>query len=131
MDKFLSFEGKTGTYVLYTVTRINSILKKAGVSYESPARFTAIHSEDERELMRLILATPEVFEAAVSDRAPNHLCENAYQLAVAFSGFYHNHRILDEADEEKKQNWLSLCLLVRRLILLQLDILGIEAVENM
>ena len=131
MDKFLSFEGKTGTYVLYTITRINSILKKAGVSYDAPASFTGVYSDDERDIMRMILATPEVFTAAVAEGAPNYLCENAYQLAVAFSGFYHNHRIMDEADEVKKQNWLSLCLLVRRLILMQLDILGIETVENM
>ena len=72
-----------------------------------------------------------MFATAVAERAPNYLCENAYQLAVAFSSFYHNHRILAETDENKKTTWLSLCLLVRRLILLQMDILGIDTVENM
>ena len=131
LDKFLSFEGKTGTYVLYTVTRINSILKKAGVAYDAPVDFRGIYSDDERDILLKILGTPEVFATAVAERAPNYLCENAYQLAVAFSGFYHNHRILAETDEDKKATWLSLCLLVRRLILLQMDILGIDTVENM
>ena len=59
------------------------------------------------------------------------LCEHAYQLAIAFSKFYHDNRIIDEPDPEKKQSWLSLIALVRRVLCLLLELLGIEPVEHM
>ena len=59
------------------------------------------------------------------------MCENAYQLAVAFSRFYHDNRILDEQDDAKRANWLALCELVRDQLCRHLNILGITPVENM
>lgn len=128
LDKFLSFEGKTGTYLLYTVTRINSILKKTG---EDTGAVTGIYSDTERELILKILLSGEVFRRALAEKAPSFVCENAYQLAGVFSKFYHDNRVIDEPDEQKRASWLALIQLVRRLILLHLDTLAIDAVENM
>ncbi|MDR1630720.1 MAG: arginine--tRNA ligase [Oscillospiraceae bacterium] len=132
IDKFLSFEGKSGTYLLYTVTRINSILRKAGTE-ESAAPFDTkqVFSDAERALYLAVLMTTEAFRLALQEKAPNYVCENAYLLATLFSAFYHDSHILNEADAEKKAAWLSLCVLVRRLLLLHLDVLGIEAVDRM
>lgn len=128
LDKFMSSEGKTGIYLLYTVSRINSIMKKAG-NFKS--ELSGIYSEDERDLILKMIMTGDVFERAMNEKAPNYICENAYQLAVAFSHFYHEHHIIDEPDEKKKASWLALAKLTRTMIIKHLDILGIETVENM
>lgn len=128
IDKFLSAEGKTGIYILYTISRINSIMNKAeGLKPE----FRGIYTDAEREIMLRLLMTGDAFRLAMSEKAPNYVCENAYQLAVAFSRFYHENRILDEEDEDKKLSWLALSLTVKRVITAHLDVLGIETVENM
>ncbi len=131
LDKFLAFEGKTGTYILYTITRINSILKKAGVSPEENPEIKGIYSATERELLLNLLLTGERFVKALEERAPNYICDNAFTLASLFSGFYHDNRVVDEADPEKKESWLALLLLTKKMLLVHLDVLGIEAVENM
>lgn len=131
LDKFLSFEGKTGPYLLYTITRINSILKKVGADYENTLPVTGVYTNAERDLILKILLTPDVFRYATEEKAPNYLCENAYQLAAAFSRFYHDTRIIDEPDLDKKSSWTALSTLTRKLLIKHLEILGIEAVENM
>ena len=128
MDKFLSFEGKTGTYLLYNITRINSVLKKV----DAPADSRIVVTEDaERELVLKLLLTPEAFAKALSEQAPNLVCENAYLIAQAFSKMYHDCPIASEADAAKKASRIALCRLTKDVLLKHLDVLGIEAVENM
>lgn len=131
LDKFLAFEGKTGTYILYTVTRINSILKKSGLDYDAEIGDVTLYSESERALALKILQAGENFALALREKAPNYVCDSVYQIAAAFSKFYHDNKIIDEKDENKKKSWLSLCLLTRKMILKHLDILAIDTVENM
>ena len=130
-EKFLSFDGKTGTYLLYTVTRINSILKKAGIDYGEKRELTGIFSDGERELALQLALCGESFEKALEDMAPSALCESAYNIASSFSKFYHDNRILTEEDPAKQSGWLALSLLTRRLLVKLLDCLAIETVENM
>lgn len=128
LDKFMSTDGKTGVYLLYTVSRINSIMKKAeGIT----PRLTGVYSEAERSLILKMIMTGDVIEHAMTEKAPNYICENAYQLAVAFSSFYHENHIISEPDENKRSSWLALAALTRKMIVKHLDILGIEPVENM
>lgn len=131
IDKFLSFEGKTGTYLLYTITRIHSILKKAGVAYDADLKLSCVNSDVERELLLRIMLTGETFLHALGEKSPNEICDNAYQLALLFSRFYHDSHILTEENEEIRTTWLALLVLVRKLLLRHLDVLGIESVEHM
>ena len=103
-------------------------MKKAG---ESRSEFTGIYTNAERELMLKLVMTGDTFNYAMDEKAPNYVCENAYQLAVSFSRFYHENHIMDEQDEAKKASWLALAKLTRKVIVKHLDILGITAVENM
>ncbi len=128
IDKFIAFEGKTGTYLLYTVTRINSILRKAEQNGE---KITGIWSETERNIIIRMLMTGETFKRALNEKAPNVIAENAYFAATDFSRFYHDTRIIDEADLNKKSSLLALCNATRNYIKMQLDVLGIETVEKM
>ncbi len=130
LDKFLSFEGKTGTYLLYTITRINSILKKTNSENNSSA-VNMLYTDTERELILTILLTGDAFRHAIDEKAPNYICDNAYKLATVFSKFYHDNHIINEPDEEKRNNWLALISFTRKLLLRHLDILAIEPVENM
>lgn len=131
LDKFLSAEGKTGAYLLYTVTRICSMLRKLGLDDEGEIETGNIYTESERELMLSIALTGETFEKALAERAPNYICENAYQLSVLFSKFYHDNHILSESDKDKQAAWISLCRLVKKLLIKHLDVLAIEPVDKM
>jgi len=129
IDKFLSFEGKTGPYILYTITRMFSILGRAG---EEPALCPQkIYTDAERQLLLGIIHTGEAYARAMNEKAPNYLCENVYTLASVFSGFYRDCHILAETDAAKRADWLALLSLTKRVIEKQLDILGIDVVENM
>ncbi len=130
LDKFLSFEGKTGTYILYTITRANSILRKAGEN-AGTGGVGGVYSEAERNLMLKIIQTGDAFWAAARDKAMNYVCDSAYQIAAAFSLFYHDNHILSEPDAVKRASWLNLCSFVRSLLTLHMDVLGIETVEFM
>lgn len=131
LGKFLSFDGKTGTYLLYTVTRINSILSRAGIDSLSDLTPSGIYSDAEREIVLDIILSGEAYQKALSDLAPSVLCDCAYNLASAFSRFYHDNRILSEEDGEKRTSWLALCLITRRVLVKLLETLGIEPVEHM
>lgn len=130
LDKFLSAEGKTGAYLLYMMTRINSVLTKAGVTDESIS-LNGVYSDSERDLLLLEALSGEAVVRAVDEKAPNYVCENAYKIAVAFSKFYAENHIISEADEAKKQSWLSICLLTQRVLRKHCDILGITPVKKM
>ncbi|MEI6578892.1 MAG: arginine--tRNA ligase [Eubacteriales bacterium] len=131
LDKFLSFEGKTGAYILYTITRINSILKKVGTAYDTVLPMTYVYTDIERELILKLILTGDVFSRAIEEKATNYICENAYEIAANFSSFYHESHVVDEADEAKKLFWVALIALTRKMLLMHLDVLGIDAVENM
>ena len=131
LDKFLAAEGKTGSFLLYTIARINSILSKVDAAPAAPVLCGGVDSESERDLLLRLALSNEAFITSFAERAPNFVCENAYQLASVFSKFYHNNHILSEEDAEKKQLWLSLCLATKAVLQKHLDVLGIEAVEFM
>lgn len=130
MDKFMAPDGKTGSFLLYTIARINSILKKAegaGEQFDS----AAVYTDSERDLLLKISLSGEAFALAYREKAPSVICENAYQLASAFSKFYHDNHILTEEDADKKRAWLNICTAVRTVLEKHLDVLGIEPVEMM
>lgn len=130
LDKFLSAEGKTGIYLLYTVARIQSILKKAN-DRDERIHLHAVSDDEERELLLKLILSGEAFQTAFEEKAPNIVCENAYQIAAAFSRFYRNHHILSETDSARRKTWIGLCLLTKKMLLKHLDVLGIEAVDRM
>lgn len=129
LDKFMAADGKTGSFLLYTIARVNSILKKA----ELPDGFkpTQAYSDSERDVLLKLALSGESYALAYREKAPNIICENAYQLASAFSKFYHDNHILTEEDENKRNSWLAVCSAVKTSLEKHLDILGIETVDLM
>lgn len=127
LDKFLSFEGKTGPYLQYTVCRINSVLNKA----QAEGGQINIESDEEKEIIKNILKLNSSYEIAYKEKSLNNLCLASYDLASAFSTFYNNHKILTEKDERKKASYISLLKLVKKALTQALDVLAIEVPEKM
>ena len=133
VDRFISFEGNTGPYILYTIVRIKSILNKYkelnGDVNGLVIKPTTIDSE--RALMLEVSKFNEVIENACKDNAPHRLCQYIYDLANAFNSFYHENKIIAEEDKEKQNSWISLINLVRGILETCIDLLGFEAPERM
>ena len=127
LDKFLSFEGKTGPYLQYTVVRINSILKKVGLD----AGELKIHFDEEREIIKAILKLNSAYEICYNEKSLSALCLATYDLASAFSTFYNNHNVANEKDECVKRSFVALLLLVKKKLMQALDVLAIEVPEKM
>lgn len=130
IDRFASFEGNTGPYILYTIVRIKSILNKSE-GFNAENSILAPQSESERGLMLQLSKFNEVIELSFRDRAPHKICEFIYELSNNFNKFYNDTRILSEEDESKKASWLSLINLVKNVLEQGLDLLGMESVERM
>lgn len=131
VDKFMVSEGKTGVYLLYVIVRINSILKKVTVQDKKPYKLSGVYSQSERDLLLKLALSGKAFIDAYNEKAPNIICENAYQIAVAFSKFYHENNILSESDQQKKGSWLALCVITKDILEKHLDALAIDTVDMM
>jgi arginyl-tRNA synthetase len=131
LDRFVSFEGRTGPYLLYSAVRMQSILRKAVDEGLAPGPILAPASDYERNLMLALLRLPEVLSRAAEHRAPNHVALYAYELAAEFSRFYEHCRILDESDPALQAGWLGLVELTLREVSFLLDILVLQIPERM
>lgn len=132
IDRFASFEGNTGPYILYTVVRIKSILKK--VAEEGIVITNSIlnpFSDTERSLMLCLSRFNEVIENSYEDKTPNKICEYIYDLSNLFNKFYHENKIISEENAEKKMSWINLINLTLGILITCLDLLGIEAPDRM
>jgi arginyl-tRNA synthetase len=130
LERFSKFEGKTGPYLQYAAVRIQSMLRKAR-EQGADARTPAIHSPEERKLVLMLLTLGDALVAAEEKRAPNMLCEYAFELAQDFSRFYGAHHVLSETDESLRASRLGLCARVLAVLTQVLDLLGIEVPERM
>jgi arginyl-tRNA synthetase len=131
LDRFTSFEGKTGPYLQYGAVRIQSILRRAAERGLQPGQILAPTVAQERDLMLRLVRLPEVIGRAVDLRAPNTITEYAYEVATEFNRFYEACHILSEADPARQASWLALVDLTLRTLRDLLDLLGIEIPERM
>lgn len=133
IERFTSFEGDTGPYILYTIVRIKSILNKyreRGGDLQAAALQEA-EGALEKDLMMELAQFNEMMESACAEIAPHKVCAYIYDLANAFNSFYHETRILAEEDEGKKAGWIALLVLTCRLLETCIDVLGFAAPERM
>jgi arginyl-tRNA synthetase len=131
IDRFTSFEGKTGPYLHYASVRVRSVLAKAvaaGAGSPGPVR---IATKEECELALALLQFGETVRDAIEKRLPHYLCEHAFALAQSFSKFYAACRIVDEADVGLRASRLTLAAAAGRQLDLILDLLGMPAPEKM
>ena len=131
LDRFASFEGKTGPYLLYTAVRIKSILRKASDQNLTIGPLVAPSSNNERSLLLKLAALPDQLKTAYEQRAPHFLCDYVYDLSSVFSAFYRDHHILREGDAARQASWLELSRMSLSVIELVTGILGIDVPDRM
>ena len=133
VDRFTSFEGNTGPYILYTIVRIKSILNKYKENGNTldDTRILGAGSESEKALMLEAAKFGSVMETAYQELAPHKICAYIYDLANAFNRFYHETKILAEEDKAKQKSYIGLLKLTRDILNTCIDLLGFEAPERM
>ena len=135
IDRFTSFEGNTGPYILYTIVRIKSIFSK----YEAMGKdvsacssvIKAADSENEKNLMLVLSRFNAVMENAFEETAPHKICAYIYELANAFNGFYHGTKILSEENEEIQKSYIAVLCLTKSILETCIDVLGFSAPDRM
>ena len=129
VDRFTSFEGNTGPYILYTIVRIKSILKKFG--QEIPTAITVPDGVAQKALMLDMTRFADVFAQASAEYAPHKLCAYIYDLANDFNRFYHETKILAEEDQDKKKGYIALISYCKDILETCIELLGFSAPEKM
>ena len=132
IERFTSFEGNTGPYILYTIVRIKSILKKYTVKNSLPdAPILGAHSASEKNLMLVLSRFNAMMENAYEEKAPHKICAYIYELANAFNGFYHETKILSEEDLKVQASYIGLLVLTKNILETCIDVLGFSAPDRM
>ncbi|ROR27185.1 arginyl-tRNA synthetase [Mobilisporobacter senegalensis] len=135
IERFTSFEGNTGPYILYTIVRIKSILNKykeiTGKEIKEDIKIMPPSSESETALMLEISKLNETIYNAFAENAPNRVCQYIYDLANAFNKFYHGNKIISEENPERRDSWISLITLAYGILNTCIELLGFEAPERM
>ncbi len=146
LDKFTSFEGNTGPYILYTIVRISSIIRKfmqeQGVGEDvdvadyiknHAVEFDILPIEDKsgRSLETLLTRYQDEINGAWKDLAPHRICSYIYEVSNAFNSFYHDVKFLSEPDEAKKKGYMGLLMLTWKTLNTCINTLGFTAPERM
>ncbi len=133
IDRFISFEGNTGPYILYTIVRIKSILAKYAESGKTvdACEIQKAESASAKALMLEVAKFNSVMEGAYEELAPHKICAYIYDLSNAFNRFYHETKILSEENEERKAGYIALLSITKRVLETCIDVLGFEAPERM
>ena len=133
VDRFTSFEGNTGPYILYTIVRIKSILNRyveAGGNLEAGEILPASNGS-EKNLMLQLSGFGSMIESAFEEKAPHKICAYIYEVSNAFNSFYHETKILSEENQTQKESYIRLLQLTKRVLETSIDLLGFEAPDKM
>jgi len=133
VERFTSFEGNTGPYVLYTIARINSILKKYSDTCENTENGEILppSAEPEKTLMLALSRYSDVMLTCFEELAPHKICAYIYELSNALNHFYHETKIIAEEDKKKQAGYISLVTLTRDVLMTCINVLGFSAPERM
>ena len=133
VDRFTSFEGDTGPYILYTIVRIKSILAKYAATGKNAdnAKLQKADSDAEKELMLGLSGFNAMMENAWTEMAPHKVCAYIYDLANAFNHFYHATNIMQEEDDTKQAGYIALLRLTKEILEVCIDVLGFSAPDRM
>lgn len=135
IERFASFEGNTGPYILYTIVRIKSILEKyyaaENKTSEDEKCINEVQTSAEKALIMEAVKFNSMIEAAYSERAPHKVCAYIYDLSNAFNRFYHETSIMGEKDEKRQAGFIRLLKLIQKILETSIDLLGLSAPERM
>ena len=134
-ERFASFEGNTGPYILYTIVRIKSILEKyatnEGALENIDIGVNKVLTPSEKNLMMELAKFNATIDSAYEELAPYKICAYIYDLSNAFNTFYHDNKILAEEDKDKQKGFIKLLMITKRALEECIDILGFTAPDRM
>ena len=133
VDRFTSFEGNTGPYILYTIVRIKSILSRyvqEGGKLDAGEILPASNGS-EKNLMLQLTGFGSMVENAFEEKAPHKICAYIYEVSNAFNSFYHETKILSEENQAQKESYIRILQLTRKVLETSIDLLGFEAPDKM
>ena len=132
-ERFTSFEGDTGPYILYTIVRIKSILSRyvENGGDTKAGKILAPAGESEKAMMLALADFNATVENAFAEKAPHKICSYIYDLANAFNHFYHETKILSEEDAERRQSYIRMLELTRDVLETSIHLLGFSAPDKM
>ena len=132
IDKFTSFEGNTGPYILYTIVRIKSILNKfKEMGGSENTKLLKAENATEKALSLELTKLHTMMNTAYTELAPHKICAYIYDVANVFNSFYHENKILKEEDKARQENFIELLKLTKGVLELCIDLLGFGAPEHM
>ena len=137
IDRFLSFEGNTGPYILYTIVRINSIINKLQEKYktfDANSLLNEVPISNDKIILNIkssLMKYDSIMKSAYENLAPDILCKYIYELSNTYNSFYHAYNIINEQDENTKKYLISLSYITRKILLEVIDILGFECPNKM
>ena len=134
IERFASFEGNTGPYILYTIVRIKSLLakyKEQGGVLNDDTKLLAPANESETGVCLTLSRFADMMETAYKELAPHKICQYIYELSESFNHFYHETKILLEEDEKRKASYIKLLSLVQKVLESCIALLGFEAPDKM
>lgn len=134
MERFTSFEGNTGPYILYTIVRIKSLMNKVeaqNIAVSEDAVILPPENKSQTDVMLSLAKWSETVEAAFAEQAPHKICQFVYELSDAFNKFYHDNKIVTNGDEKARASYILLSRLVGNVLETGIDLLGLEAPEKM
>ena len=134
VDRFTSFEGNTGPYILYTIVRIKSLLakvKELGISISEDKGIAPADNKSETDVMLSLSKWSETVTAAYEEQAPHKICQYIYELSDVFNKFYHENKIVTNEDEAVRESYIKLSSFVGKVLEQAIDLLGLEAPERM
>lgn len=133
-EESIDFNGNTGPFIQYTYARIQSVLRKAHQDIENESQneiLGVVLSDKELNLIQRLVDYPAAVRQAGDEFSPAVIANYAYALACDFNSFYHDHSILNEADEKKRALRLLLSKSVAKVIKSAMALLGIEVPNRM
>jgi len=129
-DRMLAMDGNTAVYLQYANARVRSVVRRAGGSVPQGTA-VVLEAPAERALALALAQLPTAVEAAIAHLQPHRLCTYLFETAVAFSTFYEKCPILAAEPESLRASRLTLCELTSSVLVLGLDLLGIESPDRL
>ena len=131
IEKFTDLNGKTGTYLLYSCVRMNSLLKKAIEQQNNFKDIKTLTTENERKILLAMLDLKRIIKRSFENRSLNEICEYLYKITNIYNNFYAENKVLTEENANIKTSWLALTKLIYDNNKYLLNILGINIPEKM
>ena len=127
IDNATSFKGESGVYILYSIVRINSILKKNNIN----SKTIKLDNELENKIIKDLYSFPEVIDSLLTSNEPQELTKYIFNLTQKFSTYYESVNISNEENEDIKSSRLRLLLCIKQVLTNGLKVLGIDTIEKM